>query len=661
EQATSPPTVTVRPRPPWRVFVPVAAGVLLGMAAMGLVMWREAGYPRPTGDHRTVVAVADFANETRDPDLDGLSGLLITSLEQSKKLRVLTRGRMIDLVREMGERDAPHIDESVARAVGRKAGVRTLLLASIRKLGDTYAAELRALDPNRDEYLFTIREEAREKNDLLPLIDRMSDRTRLALNEPDAEVRASEVHVREAVTGNLEAYRHYFLAKDLAARVRLAEARAEFERALQRDPHFALAQVDAAWVAFMSGRGRGEARALFREAARNARKAPAKEAGLIRILDAFFDGRFAASRAEIRRATERFPDDRDVATMGAAVLAWSGYAEEALPALERTLSLAPDWDILRFEQVGRLAYLGRAREGVDLAEATARQRATPTARAVLGVARLLAGDVDGGIAALRTSGAEDSLSKAFLAEGLAARGRIGEALEAVAPFHDATAATTRAIVLAYGGRLREGVAHLEAAARRPGAELDTAVAAYLVAAGDVERARRLVRPDTFFAANHGVMLALVGDERRIAAHLTELGTEPMLYARLVRAVSAYRAGDRTAALTELRAVDAGSVSLAPYFHGLAAAEAGLDEEALDAFRRFERPAFLGSEAYQVPWYLARARLLMARSLERLGKPDEARKVLDLQLERWKDADADQPLLAELKALRKKLDGSPSVK
>src|SRR5512143_319738 len=109
EQATSPPTVTVRPRPRWRVFVPIAAGVLLGMAVMGLVMWREAGYPRPTGDHRTVVAVADFANETRDPDLDGLSGLLITSLEQSKKLRVLTRGRMIDLVREMGERGPPQI------------------------------------------------------------------------------------------------------------------------------------------------------------------------------------------------------------------------------------------------------------------------------------------------------------------------------------------------------------------------------------------------------------------------------------------------------------------------------------------------------------------------------------------------------------------------
>ncbi|HET7827062.1 MAG TPA: serine/threonine-protein kinase, partial [Anaeromyxobacter sp.] len=218
--ATSVATVRTRRRPRWPRARWIAAGALVGVAAAVLLLRVRIDLPPApaewrTADGRMVVAVADFANETRDPDLDGLSGLLITSLEQSKRLRVLTRGRLIDLAREQGRGDSPRIDESLARAVGHKAGVHTLLLASIRKLGDTYAAELRALDPNRDEYLFTIREEAREKNDLLPLIDRMSDRTRLALKEPDAEVRASEVQVREAVTGNLEAYRHYFLAKDL--------------------------------------------------------------------------------------------------------------------------------------------------------------------------------------------------------------------------------------------------------------------------------------------------------------------------------------------------------------------------------------------------------------------------------------------------------------
>jgi tetratricopeptide (TPR) repeat protein len=660
-EATPVAMARARRRPRLRAAAWITAGVVVG-AIVAVLAMRSASEPASAAaDGRIVVAVADFANETRDPDLDGLSGLLITSLEQSKKLRVLTRGRLIDLVRELGRGDAPRIDESLARDVGRRAGVKTLLLASIQKLGDTYAAELRAVDPKRDEYLFTIREQATAKNDLLPLIDRMSDRTRLALKESDTDVKASEVSVGEAVTRNLEAYRHYFLAKDLAARVRLKEAVGEFRKALEIDPHFALAQADLAWIGFMSGTGRAEARNIVREAARNASKAPEKEAGLIRILEAFFDGRFAASRAEIRAVMGRYPDDRDVAVLAAAVLSWSGFAEEALPVLERTVRLAPDWDILRFEQVGLLAYLGRGREAVELAEAAARQRGTPTSRAAVGLARLMTGDVEGGVTALRTSGAEDSLSKAFLAEGLAAQGKIGEALATVAAFDDSTAETTRAIVLAYAGRFREGLGHLEAAARRPGTEAAAATAAYLAAAGDVETARKLAQQGNFFIANHGVMLALTGDERRLSEHLAQMGTEPILYTRLLRAVSAYRSGDGKAALTELRAIDKGTTSLAPYFHGVVAAEAGLDEEALDAFRRFERPAFCGSEGYQVPWFLARARLLMARSLERLGKADEARKILDLQLARWKDADLDLPLLADLKALRTKLGAPPRVK
>jgi hypothetical protein len=142
ERATFTPSARprVRRRSPWRIVLPVAAGVLLGVALAAVVWGVRAARPAPAGDPRIVVAIADFANETRDPDLDGLSGLLITSLEQSKRLRVLTRGRMIDLVHEQPGGDAPRIDESVARAAARKAGAQVLLIASIQKLGDTYAA-----------------------------------------------------------------------------------------------------------------------------------------------------------------------------------------------------------------------------------------------------------------------------------------------------------------------------------------------------------------------------------------------------------------------------------------------------------------------------------------------------------------------------------------
>jgi serine/threonine protein kinase/tetratricopeptide (TPR) repeat protein len=658
--------VRTRRRPRLRTVASIASGVLLGLAMVLVATWHASRDPVAAGDGRLLVAVADFSNETRDPDLDGLSGLLITSLEQSRKLRVLTRGRMVDVVRELGRGDPPHIDESLARDVGRRAGVRTLLLASIRKLGDTYAAELRAVDPQKDEYLFTVREQALGKNELLPLIDRISERTRLALHEPEADVKTSAVAVAEGVTPNLEAYRHYFAGKDLAARVRLKEAAAELERAVEIDPRFALAQVDLAWVGYLSSAlTRVQSREIVRAAARNAAHAPAKEAGLIRIVEAFFDGRFGASRAELRALAPHFPDDRDLAILAGEILEWSGYYEEAAPAYERAIRLAPDWDVLRFDQVGVLNYTGRGREALQVAEAAARQRATPTARAVQGFARYMAGDVDGGIAAFRSSGADDLVSRSFLAEGLAWQGRIEDALATVATIDDPRFAdVTRARVLAYAGRLEAGLASMEAAGRRPGADVPfnrQTTAWYLAAAGELDRARRMADQGDFFTSIDSVTLAEIRDDRRLREFLSQMGDDQVFLGRFLRAVAAHFGGDDKAALAQLRALDQGTVSFVPFFHGVVAAETRADEEAVEALRRFERVVFCGTRGFQGPWYVARSRFLMARSLDRLGRRDEARKVLDLQLARWKDADAGLPLLVEMKALREALHAPRALK
>ena len=131
------------------------AGVVVGALCCWYVLRRESRvWAGPDG--RVVVAVADFTNETHDPELDGLSKILVGWLEQSRSLRVLTRGRLIELLREMGQENAERIDEGLAREVGHRAGVRVLLLASIRRLGDSYAVTLRAVDPENDSYLFAL-------------------------------------------------------------------------------------------------------------------------------------------------------------------------------------------------------------------------------------------------------------------------------------------------------------------------------------------------------------------------------------------------------------------------------------------------------------------------------------------------------------------------
>ncbi|HET8732550.1 MAG TPA: serine/threonine-protein kinase, partial [Anaeromyxobacteraceae bacterium] len=173
-----------------RMLAPLAvSAALLLLAAVGAAGWHAWNGTKITPathgtDARPMVAVADFSNETGEKELDSVSGLLITSLEQSRGLRVLTRSRMFDVARQLGKGDVPRIDESLAREVGRRVGARAVLLAAIRRTGDGYVVDLHAVDPSRDEYLFTVRERAAGKAAVFDLVDRVATVSRERLGPP---------------------------------------------------------------------------------------------------------------------------------------------------------------------------------------------------------------------------------------------------------------------------------------------------------------------------------------------------------------------------------------------------------------------------------------------------------------------------------------------
>ena len=81
-----------------------------------------------------------------------------------------------------------------------------------------------------------------------------------------------------------------------------------------------------------------------------------------------------------------------------------------------------------------------------------------------------------------------------------------------------------------------------------------------------------------------------------------------------------------------------------------AAEEGLHAEAVEALGGFERTFFTFMDGPFHPWLQARARLQLSRSLDALGRREEGRRYVELQLDRWKQADPDLPLLAEARAV-----------
>ncbi len=343
-----------------RIFAPLACGwtvhsasaasrssqrrsCSLGLAVAGLATWRIWERQIPGG--RPTVAVADFANETGDKDLDGISGLLTTSLEQGTQLRVLTRGRMLDVLKQLGKEDVQRIDEPLARQVGKETRANALLLASIRRLGDAYVVEMRALDPLHDEYIFTVSDRASGKGAVFDLVDRLGVATRRKLGVAEGAAGAPVPRVASITTASPRAW-------ELVSQARQAFDRWEFDRsktllaeALKEDPEFALAHVVAAEQAVDRDHGQPEqeadARAHLDAAEKFSDRLPEKERMMLRALRAQVDGNWDEARRVFVDLAEAFPLDKVALYQAGDILVRSGRPDLAIGYLDRAVALDP--------------------------------------------------------------------------------------------------------------------------------------------------------------------------------------------------------------------------------------------------------------------------------------------------------------------------------
>jgi predicted Zn-dependent protease len=615
-----------------------------------------------------VVAVADLANQTGDPELDGLAGFLVTSLEQSRRLAVLTRARMLDIARHMGAPADVAVDEVLGREICRRADASVLITGAIHRIGALYAIELRALDPGRDAYLFTQRETARTKEELLDALDRLSEDARAALREPGEEIAATRIRSRDVVTGDLEAYRRYAVARDDMARLRMAEARAGLERALEADPGFALAHFELVRLGRMSELPPDVRDRHAREARRLEPRLPPRERRTLAAWIAADAGRVGEAEAAYRALATDYPSDAEVARELADLLFRGDRPAEAAPMAARAFSLEPTNLLAGYTLVRSLAWLGRGEEALAAAR-TARSRAPGPETAIVeaaalgalgryaeaaragrdawtagdeqGLAALVSASLRGGdLAAVEAEAARllrrpepDWRARAhlFLAGVAVARGQRAAALRALAAAEEAGRTG-----LSYPAYYAERRVQLLAALASP-ADLDRETAL-------------LARLDPWVAADEAAPLAWVGalgPAARAAGGLAAGSAEERSY----RAALAHHAGRTAEALPVLRRLAAEHASgslLEPLFLGellLARGDAAGAREALSRFVRLE------PESGWLAWARPRGQLALARAELALGNAAEARRIADRLAAAWAGADPDYPLAAELRAFQ----------
>ncbi|MCI0695975.1 protein kinase [candidate division KSB1 bacterium] len=312
------PLVKFKPKP--RVLALSGFVLFAAIAALlGYFFWQQ---PPEKIVERIPVAVADFVNETKEDELDGLSGMLITALEQSRRLSVLTRSRMFDVLKQMGKGNVDRIDEMLGREICQRANVKTLVVASIRKFGKLYSIDLKIIDLEKNEHLFVTNETGEGQESIPAMIDKLSEETRAGFKERATEIRATSRKVAEVTTINLEAYRHYFLGEQFIHELKFKEAEKELKKAVALDTTFGLAYYQLSYV----NRWRYHAEGLdesenvqnlmLQKAATLLNRIPPKERDLVRAQRVLLEqGGYAGDvgAVEILREMERsYPDEKEM-------------------------------------------------------------------------------------------------------------------------------------------------------------------------------------------------------------------------------------------------------------------------------------------------------------------------------------------------------------
>ena len=139
------------------------------------------------------MVAADVENQAGDPALDGLTGLLTTSLESSRRIKLVPRPRLFSLAREAKLGELKRIDAGTARELARLARAQVVLTGVARREGSGFVLELHGRDAGDDRPLFTVSESARDQAELPAVVDRVAGAVRRKLHERREDLRASGV------------------------------------------------------------------------------------------------------------------------------------------------------------------------------------------------------------------------------------------------------------------------------------------------------------------------------------------------------------------------------------------------------------------------------------------------------------------------------------
>lgn len=658
------------------------SGIVFGALLFGLGRMLSPPSTAPTGPFR--IGVADAENGSGRPALDGLGDLVARGFQSSPRFQVLDRARLEGVVRASGRAAPERLDRGIAGFATRQAGGAALLVPVVGVDGDGLSIAIDALEPESGHRIFSVAGQAASEDEVVPVVERLVVRARAQLHDREPEVRGTDREVTWAVTSSLQAHQHYLAGVRCMDRPSGAGGSSfencdtHFLQALAIDPEFPLAHFELARIRWWADYAPAELRKSLEIPLRRLDRLSARERSMVLAWEASLSP--TPGRAvEILQASARdFPEDTRILYALAEALCRQGRRAEAIPHLERAVQLDPGFELANDTLVWSLGILDR---GEDLLRAADRLARTPPTTGTLiseAKARGFTGDAEGALEVLRHAAPGGTgLARDDLENALVATGRWSEAEEMLredALRHPGRADSRLVRYLLLRGRVREATSVLARLPPPPDERLRffsdaRRVNQFLVPRRDLAAIEAILDRTVAWSPETAVSLApavaYAGGIDRAFELVARENADPGAR-KLVLAIASWRRVGPAAALPALLEVASGDPLPAEdgppdapsWYAAECAFEASPDETALEALHRFQR--FYYPLGQWRTWSYPRSLLLETRVLDRLGRLEEARAALARLEDLLSQADPDLPLLAEARALRRKLGAGPSV-
>jgi tetratricopeptide (TPR) repeat protein len=313
-----------------------------------------------------------FDNLTGDDDMNwlrtGLADMLATDLSQLTGVRVVGTDRVYQILKDLDMLEESITSAETVQEVADQADVKTVLLGSFAKVGDTLRINVKVQDASSGEIIGTERAEGPGGDNLFTLVDSLSTGLRGRFESAGSVPLDGDQDLMDVTTASLEAYRYYSEGVHLADQDKNEEAIALLEKAVELDPGFAMALRKLAVVLSNEDRD-AESQEYSRRAVENSDRLPAKEKYLVQAYHySDFPNTMDRAIEAYRKLIEIEPDNFTALHNLALQLAQMERWEEAVSLYERAASAGDDFQFLYANMANSYAHLGRETEAFHALE-----------------------------------------------------------------------------------------------------------------------------------------------------------------------------------------------------------------------------------------------------------------------------------------------------